>query len=140
MMYVETGDCKLLEDGTTYPPLDNGIMAMLLGCRKLERLDISLSHGCRHGGLTDVGLEYIGRYGANLRSLSLTRMGNSNAGLVKLSQGCPKLRKLNLTGCPFNEQFVTNFVFNIPSLRYVWIDTIHRDRIALALARPEYQL
>ncbi|GJX41570.1 leucine-rich repeat, cysteine-containing subtype protein [Tanacetum coccineum] len=128
------------EDGTTYPPLDNGIMAMLLGCRKLERLDISLSHGCRHGGLTDVGLEYIGKYGANLRSLSLTRMGNSNVGLVMLSQGCPKLRKLNLGGCPFDEQFVTNFVFNIPSLRYVWFDTIRRNRIALALARPEDQL
>ncbi|GKE12592.1 leucine-rich repeat, cysteine-containing subtype protein [Tanacetum coccineum] len=75
------------EDGTTYPPLDNGIMAMLLGYRKLERLDIRLSHGCRHGGLMDVGLEYIGKYGANLRSLSLTRMGNSNVGLVMLSQG-----------------------------------------------------
>ncbi|GKF70042.1 leucine-rich repeat, cysteine-containing subtype protein, partial [Tanacetum coccineum] len=74
------------EDNMTDLPIDNGVRAMLMGCRKLERLDITLLHG----GLTDVGLEYIGKYGANLRSLSLTRMGNSNAGLVKLSKGCPK--------------------------------------------------
>ncbi|GKD46835.1 leucine-rich repeat, cysteine-containing subtype protein [Tanacetum coccineum] len=65
-------------------PLDNGILAMLMGCRKLKRLDITVWHG----GLTDVGLEYIGKYVANLRSLSLTLMGNSNEGLVKLSKGC----------------------------------------------------
>ncbi|GJY12969.1 leucine-rich repeat, cysteine-containing subtype protein [Tanacetum coccineum] len=63
------------EYGIIDPPLDNGIRAMLMGCKKLERLDISLWHG----GLTDVGLEYIGKYGANLRSLSLTRIGNSDA-------------------------------------------------------------
>ncbi|GKC46468.1 alpha/beta hydrolase fold protein [Tanacetum coccineum] len=63
------------EYGIIDPPLDNGIRAMLMGCKKLKRLDISLWHG----GLTDVGLEYIGKYGANLRSLSLTRIGNSDA-------------------------------------------------------------
>nr|GEV96485.1 hypothetical protein [Tanacetum cinerariifolium] len=102
------------KDGTTDLPLDNGILTMLMGCNKLEWLDIRLF---THGGLTDVGLEYIRRYGANLRSLSLTRIGNSNAGLVKLSQGRPKLRKLKLRGCPFSKQVVTSFVFNMPSLR-----------------------
>ncbi|GJW01404.1 leucine-rich repeat, cysteine-containing subtype protein [Tanacetum coccineum] len=96
------------KDGTTDPPLDSGILAMLMGCRKLEKLDIILMLGCKHGGLTDVGLEYIGKYGTNLRSLSLTRMGNSNAGLVKLSKGCPKLRKLQLRDCPFSKQVVTS--------------------------------
>ncbi|GJT96920.1 leucine-rich repeat, cysteine-containing subtype protein [Tanacetum coccineum] len=80
---------------------------------KLERLDIRL----RHGELTDVGLEYIGKYGVNLRSLSVTRIGNFNVGLVKLSQGCQNLRKLKLFGCPFSEQDVTSYVFNIRSLR-----------------------
>ncbi|GKF35957.1 leucine-rich repeat, cysteine-containing subtype protein, partial [Tanacetum coccineum] len=70
---------------------------------------------CRRG-LTDMGLEYIGKYGANLRSLSLQLLGNSDAGLVKLSEGCPRLRKLNLNGCPFSKQAVASFVFNIPSL------------------------
>ncbi|GJZ19517.1 leucine-rich repeat, cysteine-containing subtype protein [Tanacetum coccineum] len=133
--------CLAKKDGTTDPPLDSGILAMLMGCRKLEKLDIILMLGCKHGGLTDVGLEYIGKYGTNLRSLSLTRMGNSNAGLVKLSKGCPKLRKLQLRDCPFSEQVVTSCVFNMPSLRYVWFDNYSdRDHIFLELTRPEFKL
>ncbi|GJY13631.1 alpha/beta hydrolase fold protein [Tanacetum coccineum] len=60
--------CMNLEkiDGTTDLPLDIGIRALLMGCNKLESLYISL----RKGGFTDVGLGYIGKYGANLRSLS----------------------------------------------------------------------
>nr|GEY16812.1 leucine-rich repeat, cysteine-containing subtype [Tanacetum cinerariifolium] len=72
-----------------------------------------------HGGLTDVGLEYIREYGDNLQSLSLTLIGNSDAGLVKLSKGYPRLRMLKLSGCPFNKQAIASFVFNMPSLRYV---------------------
>nr|GEU70371.1 hypothetical protein [Tanacetum cinerariifolium] len=119
------GDLRmhLVKDDGTTGLLDNGIRAMLMGCRKLERLDISLWHG----RLTDVGLEYIGKYGVNLRSLHLERVGNSNAGLVKLSQGCQKLRKLKLFGCPFSEQVVASYVFNIPSLSYVLFDTSDRD-------------
>ncbi|GJV28790.1 leucine-rich repeat, cysteine-containing subtype protein [Tanacetum coccineum] len=121
------------KDGTTDLLLDNGIRAMLMGCGKLERLDIRVWHG----ELTDVGLEYIGKYGANLRSLSLTRTGKSNAGLAKLSEGCPRLRKLKLWNCPFSKQIATS-VFNIPTLRYVWFYS--SDCIGLALARPEFQL
>ncbi|GJV28791.1 leucine-rich repeat, cysteine-containing subtype protein [Tanacetum coccineum] len=88
-------------DGTTDLPLDIGIRALLMGYNKLKSLYISL----RKGGLTDVGLGYIRKYGTNLLSLSLTSTGKSNAGLVKLSEGCPRLRKLS--------------VFNIQSLRYV---------------------
>ncbi|GKE28681.1 leucine-rich repeat, cysteine-containing subtype protein [Tanacetum coccineum] len=131
--------CKFRMDlvkkvGTKDLLLDNGIRAMLMGCSKLERLDISLSDG----GLTDVGFEYIGKYGANLRSLSLTHTGMSNAGLVKLSEGCPRLRKLKLCGCPFSKQAVASSVFNLPSLRYVWgYSSIFPS---LALTRPESQL
>nr|GEV23162.1 hypothetical protein [Tanacetum cinerariifolium] len=121
------------DDGTT-GLLENGIQAMLMGCRKLERLDFSL----RRGRLTDVGLEYIGKYGVNLRSLHLERVGNSNAGLVKLSQGCQKLRKLKLFGCPFSEQVVASYVFNIPSLRYVLFDRSDRD--GMCLTRPDFQV
>nr|GEW35609.1 hypothetical protein [Tanacetum cinerariifolium] len=63
------------EDNMRDLRIDNGVRAMLMGCRKLERLDITLLHG----GLTDVGLEYIGKYGANLRSLSLTCIKDSDA-------------------------------------------------------------
>ncbi|GJW63677.1 leucine-rich repeat, cysteine-containing subtype protein [Tanacetum coccineum] len=122
------------KDGTTYLPLDNGFRAMLMGCNNLERLDISLWHG----GLTDLGLEYIGKHGCNLRFLSLTRIGKSDAGLVKLSKGCLKLRKLKLMDCPFSKQAV--IVFNIPSLRYVWVKGGDYDRTVLTLTRPEFQL
>ncbi|PWA37453.1 hypothetical protein CTI12_AA590290 [Artemisia annua] len=122
------------KDGTTHRPLDKGIRAMLRGCKKLERLEITLWHG----GLTDVGLKYIGKYGANLRSLSLTYIGTSNKGLVKLSEGCPKLRKLELRGCPFSKQVVTRYAFDIPSLRYVWFDS--GEFTPLGLTRPEFRL
>ncbi|GKE13998.1 single Myb histone 3, partial [Tanacetum coccineum] len=69
--------------------------------------------------------EYIGKYGSNLRSLALECVENSNTGLVKLSnaglgklsEGCPKLRKLELTNCGFSKHVATSFLFNIPSLR-----------------------
>ncbi|GJU51287.1 leucine-rich repeat, cysteine-containing subtype protein [Tanacetum coccineum] len=134
-----------VEDGITDFPLDNGVRAMLMGCKKLERLDMSLCHE----GLTDVGLEYIGKYGANLWFLSLTRIGKSDAGLVKLLEGCPRLRTLKLMCCPFSKQAVTSSVFNIPTLRYVWFQNIHPDssvrgkggdRTCLTLIRPEFQL
>ncbi|GJZ27046.1 leucine-rich repeat, cysteine-containing subtype protein, partial [Tanacetum coccineum] len=99
-----------------------GLIAVAKGCTNLESLK---------------GLEYIGKYGANLRSLSLTHIGNSNAGFVKLSEGCPKLRKLKLSGCPSCEQVVTNSVFDIPSVRYVWFNSY--DRTVLALIRPEFR-
>ncbi|GJR84994.1 nucleosome assembly protein 1,4 [Tanacetum coccineum] len=111
-------------------PLDNGIRAMLTGCNKLERLDIHLFHG----GLTDVGLGYIGKYGRNLVYLSLKCIGESDAGLVELSKGCPKLRKLKLKSCPFSEQAVATLLYNICSLRY--ISVLIRHRTVLALTRP----
>ncbi|GKE11983.1 nucleosome assembly protein 1,4 [Tanacetum coccineum] len=117
--------------GKTDFPLDNGVRAMLRGCKKLERLDIYL----RPGLLTDVSLGFIGEYGLNIRHLSLTNMGESDVGLLELLKGCPKLRKLKLTGCPFNEQAIASFVFSInQSLRYVWLDYGSRD--VSVLTRP----
>ncbi|PWA62250.1 hypothetical protein CTI12_AA364390 [Artemisia annua] len=98
-------------------PLDNGIRAILTGCSKLERLGVSLWSK----GLTDVGLGYIGRYGHNLRFLYLGSVGESDAGLVELSMGCPKLRELQIQGCPFSKQAIATFWFNTHSLRYMWV-------------------
>nr|GEZ10839.1 hypothetical protein [Tanacetum cinerariifolium] len=106
---------SLIMEGGMDVPLDNGIRAMLRGCSKLRRLRISLCNG----GLTDVGLGYIGKYGHNLRYLFLGCTGESDAGLLELSKGCQKLRKLILEDCPFSEQAVATFVFNIYSLRNV---------------------
>ncbi|PWA69383.1 hypothetical protein CTI12_AA296550 [Artemisia annua] len=122
------------DEVTTYLPLDNGIQAMLIGCIKLERLNI---HLCR-GDLTDMGMGYIGQCGNNLRFLSLTCIGESDAGLLELSKGCPKLRKLEMRSCPFSEQAVASFVFNIHSLRYIWVPGA--GHTVLALTRPNVEL
>ncbi|GKA35189.1 leucine-rich repeat, cysteine-containing subtype protein [Tanacetum coccineum] len=119
------------EDGITDLPLDKGVRDMLMGCRKLEKLDIRLCVG----GLTDVGLGYIGEYGHNLRHLSLGYTGESDAGLLELSKGCPKLRKLKLDGCPFSKQAIATSVFiNNHSLRYIRVKSDFRDY--LVLTRP----
>ncbi|PWA56502.1 hypothetical protein CTI12_AA104570 [Artemisia annua] len=117
------------EKGITDSPLDNGILAMLKGCIKLKWLDLNLGEG----GLTDVGLGYIGNYGHNLRCLFLNGCtGESDAGLLELSRGCPKLRKLCLNDCPFSKQAVATFLFNIQSLRYIWSEKGYD----LTLTRP----
>ncbi|GKC78232.1 leucine-rich repeat, cysteine-containing subtype protein, partial [Tanacetum coccineum] len=113
-------------------PLDNGIQAMLKGCIKLKRLTLSLCDG----GLMDVGLGYIGKYGHNLRCLFLGFTGDSDAGLLELSKGCQKLRKLRMKDCPFSPQAVATFVFNIHSLRYIQVKSGRHT--VLALTRPKF--
>lgn len=66
-------------------PLDNGVRALLQGCHKLRRFALYL----RPGGLTDVGLSYIGRYSPNVRWMLLGSVGQSNEGLLEFSRGCP---------------------------------------------------
>ncbi|PWA43411.1 hypothetical protein CTI12_AA516090 [Artemisia annua] len=113
--------------------IDNGIRAMLKGCIKLKRLSLHLGDE----GLTDVGLGYIGKYGHNLTYLFLSCKGVSDAGLLELSKGCPKLRKLHLWDCPFSEKAVATFVFNIHSLRYIWVGNGF-GTTDLALTRPTF--
>ncbi|XP_071705353.1 coronatine-insensitive protein 1-like [Rutidosis leptorrhynchoides] len=74
--------------------LDDGVRSLLICCDKLEKLDIHF--GC-DGGLTDKGLGFIGKYGCNLRYLSLGNVGVSSAGLVELSKGCPKIEYFLVT-------------------------------------------
>ncbi|PWA98121.1 hypothetical protein CTI12_AA019230 [Artemisia annua] len=118
-------------DGITDLPLDNGIRALLNGCNKLEKLDIRLCPG----GLTDIGLGYIGKYGHNLKYLFLKNIGESDAGLVELSKGCPKLRKLEMRSCPFNKQSIAAYVFNIRSLRYLRVFYEFGDLVS---TRPDF--
>ncbi|GJU02301.1 leucine-rich repeat, cysteine-containing subtype protein [Tanacetum coccineum] len=59
------------------------------------------------------------RNGSLQQVTNFMKKGKSNAGLVKLSEGCPRLRKLKLWGYPLSKQAVASSVFNLPSLRYV---------------------
>ncbi|GKC31874.1 coronatine-insensitive protein 1-like protein [Tanacetum coccineum] len=120
-------------------PLDVGVRALLKGCTKLVKLGIHL----RTGGITDVGWEYIGKYGQNLRQLKLGFCRDSDAGLVKLSKWCPRLQKLEMSGCDFSQQALATFVLNVTSLRYLWIQdyrAFENGHDIFALARPFWRM
>ncbi|GJX39480.1 coronatine-insensitive protein 1-like protein [Tanacetum coccineum] len=124
----------------TSPPLEDGIRAMLIGCSKLERLSIHLRP--RHRGLTDVGLGFIGKYGHNLRYLSLGYLGEcAAAGLVCLLKGCPKLRKLEIQSysfSTFSKQTLAPLVCDIHMLRYMSVRDVN-DNIVFATTRLNFQ-
>ncbi|GJS75926.1 zinc finger, CCHC-type containing protein [Tanacetum coccineum] len=122
------------EEYNTILPLDNRIRAMLIGCAKLERLSLDIYPEV----LTNVGLGFIGKYGVNLRFLSLASIGGSDEGLMELSEGCPKLQKLKLTSCPFTDQAVKEFWLNVKSLRYIWFKS--GNDIVLTLTHPDFDM
>ncbi|KAH7854687.1 hypothetical protein Vadar_016795 [Vaccinium darrowii] len=120
-------------------PLDNGVRALLLGCHKLRRFALYL----RPGGLTDVGLSYIGRYSPNVRWMLLGSVGHSDDGLLEFSRGCPSLQKLELRACCFSEHALAMAVLHLKSLRYLWVQGYRPSDMAhelWALARPFWNI
>lgn len=105
------------EERITDLPLDNGVRALLMGCLKLRRFALYL----RPGGLSDTGLGYVGRYSSNIRWMLLGSVGETDAGLLELSTGCPSLQKLEMRGCCFSEHAVAQAVLQLNSLRYIWV-------------------
>lgn len=102
------------EETITDLPLDNGVRALMSGCQKLRRFALYL----RPGGLTDVGLSYVGQYSQNVRWMLLGYVGESDAGLLEFSRGCPSLQKLEMRGCCFSEHALAVAVTRLTSLRY----------------------
>lgn len=105
------------EERITDLPLDNGVRALLSGCTKLQRFALYL----RQGGLTDVGLRYIGEFSRNIRYMLLGYVGESDQGLLGFSRGCPDLQKLELRGCCFSERALALAVMQLTALRYIWV-------------------
>uniref|UniRef100_A0A7N0ZW98 Coronatine-insensitive protein 1 n=1 Tax=Kalanchoe fedtschenkoi TaxID=63787 RepID=A0A7N0ZW98_KALFE len=105
------------EEIVTDLPLDNGVRALLMGCRRLVRFALYL----RPGGLTDVGLSYIGMYSNNVRWMLLGHVGETDAGLLEFSRGCPSLQKLEMRGCCFSERALAFAVTQLRSLRFLWV-------------------
>ncbi|GJU21233.1 leucine-rich repeat, cysteine-containing subtype protein [Tanacetum coccineum] len=143
--------CKKLRKLTHHGLVtQKGLIAVAQGCPNLEYLEVYISDisnkalecvGTFLKNLLDFRISldeeggYVGAYGHNLRHLSLSYTGESDVGLLELLKGCPKLRKLKLTGCLFSKQAITTFVFGInQSLRYVWLDYGFRD--VSVLTRP----
>lgn len=120
-------------------PLDNGVRALLMGCQKLRRFALSL----RPGGLTDVGLGYIGQYSQNIRWMLLECVGQSDAGLIQLAKGCPSLQKLEIGDCSFSGHAIAAAVMHLTSLRYFWVKGYRGSdsgQELLAMARPFWNI
>ena len=128
------------EERITDLPLDNGVRALLRGCEKLRRFALYL----RPGGLTDVGLRYIGQYSPKVRWMLLGCVGESDAGLLEFSRGCPSLQKLEMRDCRFSERALAVSVMQLTSLRYLWVqgyrESAQPGRDLLAMARPFWNI
>lgn len=120
-------------------PLDNGVRSLLLGCEKLIRFALYL----RKGGLTDVGLGYIGQYSKKVRWMLLGYVGESDQGLLEFSKGCPSLQKLEMRGCCFSERALATASLQLSALRYLWVQGYSASgdgRDLLAMARPNWNI
>ncbi|KAA8534109.1 hypothetical protein F0562_031698 [Nyssa sinensis] len=127
------------EETITDLPLDNGVLALLRGCHKIRRFALYL----RPGGLTDLGLCYIGRYSLNVRWMLLGYVGESDAGLLAFSRGCPSLQKLEMRGCCFSEHALAIAVLQLTSLRYLWVQGYRASATGhdlFAMARPFWNI
>nr|GEV67229.1 hypothetical protein [Tanacetum cinerariifolium] len=64
----------------------------------------------------------------------------SDAGLVELSFGCPKLQNLVINDCPFSKEAFDVFRCNVPSLRYFQVQGVPRHcRYLLEEAQPNFK-
>ncbi|KAM0023577.1 putative leucine-rich repeat domain superfamily, transport inhibitor response 1 [Helianthus debilis subsp. tardiflorus] len=127
------------EEVITDLPLDNGIRSLLSGCNELRRFALYL----RPGGLTDMGLTYIGQHSQNIRWMLLGYLGESDSGLLGFSRGCPSLQKLEIRGCCFSENALAMAVLQLKSLRYLWVQGYIGSETGLDLltmARPYWNI
>ncbi|KAL2541647.1 Coronatine-insensitive protein 1 [Abeliophyllum distichum] len=126
------------EETITDLPLDNGVRSLLIGCQKLRRFALYL----RQGGLTDLGLSYIGQYSPKVRWMLLGYVGESDDGLLEFSKGCPSLQKLEMRGCCFSERALAMAAMQLTSLRYLWVQgyrsVSHLD--LLKMVRPNWNI
>ncbi|CAA3015327.1 Hypothetical predicted protein [Olea europaea subsp. europaea] len=126
------------EEIITDLPLDNGVRSLLIGCDKLRRFALYL----RPGGLTDLGLSYIGRYSPKVQWMLLGYVGESDDGLLEFSKGCPSLQKLEMRGCFFSERALAMATVQLNSLRYLWVQgyrSVNRLDI-LKMVRPNWNI
>ncbi|PKU68880.1 coronatine-insensitive protein homolog 1a-like [Dendrobium catenatum] len=127
------------EEIITELPLDNGVRALLRGCTKLRRFALYL----RPGGLTDIGLGYLGEYSGNIRWMLLGHVGESDEGILRFARGCRKLQKLELRGCCFSERALAMAVLQLPCLRYIWVQGYNASpdgRDLMVMDRPYWNI
>lgn len=127
------------EERITDLPLDNGVRSLLIGCHKLRRFALYL----RPGGLTDIGLGYIGKYSPHVRWMLLGYVGESDEGLLEFSKGCPSLQKLEIRGCCFSERALAMAALQLKALRYLWVQGYRSSgngKDLLTMVRPNWNI
>ncbi|GKC94983.1 leucine-rich repeat, cysteine-containing subtype protein, partial [Tanacetum coccineum] len=151
--------CKLKITGSECMSSE-GLIAIAQGCLNLEYLHIRLRV------ISNEAMECIGSHLKNLRIFRMTFgyadrktalpqddgiramlvgcsklewLGGSDAGLVQLSKGCPNLIKLEIHICPFRKQELSTLMFNVTSLRYMWVNK-GQGNTYVALTRPTFDL
>ncbi|WCJ19786.1 hypothetical protein M5689_002061 [Euphorbia peplus] len=121
-------------------PLDNGVRSLLSQCEKLRRFALYL----RPGGLTDIGLGYVGQYSPNIRWMLLGYVGQTDEGILAFSRGCPSLQKLEMRGCCFSESALARAATQLTSLRYLWVQGYRASTVLgrdlLAMTRPFWNI
>lgn len=126
------------EERITDLPLDRGVRSLLRGCL-LRRFALYL----RAGGLTDEGLRYVGQNSPNVRWMLLGYVGETDDGLLELSNGCPALQKLEVRGCFFSERALAMASLRMKSLRYLWVQGFRPSQTGhdlLLMARPFWNI
>ncbi|KAH9615841.1 hypothetical protein KSS87_022832 [Heliosperma pusillum] len=121
-------------------PLDDGVRNLLRGCQSMRRLALYL----RQGGLTDVGLKYVGQFSQNIRWMLLGFVGETDTGLLEFSKGCPSLQKLEIRACCFTERALAIAATRLASLRYMWVQGYRASHMGildlLEMARPYWNI
>lgn len=98
-------------------PLDEGVMALVQGCREIHRLALYL----RRGFVTDRCMGQLGKYGKNLRWALFGLLGETDMGLNLFAENCPNLEKLEIRDCVFSESGIAASVLKMNSLKYIWV-------------------
>lgn len=128
------------EDTVSDLPLDNGVRALLQGCQNMQRFALYI----RPGGLTDVGLGYIGQFSPNVRWMLLGYVGETDEGLLELSKGCPSLQKLEIRACCFSERALAIASKRLTSLKYMWVQGYRTSQMGiidlLEMVRPFWNI
>ncbi|XP_021769137.1 coronatine-insensitive protein 1-like [Chenopodium quinoa] len=128
------------EETITDLPLDKGVRALLQGCKNMQRFALYL----RQGGLTDTGLGYIGQFSQNVRWMLLGYVGETDAGLLEFSLGCPSLQKLEMRACCFTEHALATAATRLTSLRYMWVQGYRASQTGIVdivqMVRPYWNI
>ena len=90
LMSIDVTDCQRVTDV--------GIINLVTNCKSLEKLIINDSP-FSSSNITNEALLQIGRSCPNLKTLAVAKSNINNIGVNAVCKGCPRLGKLDVSGC-----------------------------------------